>query len=214
MKKSNEVIAKIGEYTIVYKPVGILSQPAKNEEESVLSALQAKNKRDFFLCNRIDRPVSGMLVLSDSPKGQQRFAQASSQKIYYAITHKSVNVEEVDTIKVYLRKDGRKNKALVKLQAEHGYKAAKLDYRLVHELDNYFLMRIEIDKGRFHQIRALMAHVGCPIKGDVKYGARRANKDRSIHLHNNQIIIPDLNINETVLPDETDTLWAKCTKYF
>ena len=83
----------------------------------------------------------------------------------------------------YLRKNGKTNKTQVFDEPIKGGKKAILNYKLISKSDNYSLLEIDLETGRHHQIRAQLAKIGSPIKGDVKYGARRSNKDRSIHLH-------------------------------
>ena len=108
------------------------------------------------------------------------------KKTYYAVTEKRPK-NESDQLINYLKKNQSKNKSFVVNENDPKAKKAILKYRLIKKLKNYFLLEIILETGRHHQIRCQLSNIGCPIKGDVKYGAKRPNKDRSISLHSKKI---------------------------
>jgi len=138
------------------------------------------------LVHRIDRPTSGLVVFAKTDKAGKRLTQLFKnrelKKIYWAVVQNRPP-EEVATLENYIRKNEQKNKSYVVSEKTSGAKRAELKYRYVLSSDRYHLLEVELLTGRHHQIRCQLAHVNCPIKGDVKYGFDRPNKDLSIHLH-------------------------------
>lgn len=136
--------------------------------------------------HRLDRPTSGAVVFAKTSKALSRlneqFRDKDTQKIYWAVVEKAPK-EKSGTLEHYLLKNEKQNKAYVYLEEVSGAKKAKLDYRLIGQSDKYFLIEVKLHTGRHHQIRAQLSHIGCIIKGDLKYGAKRSNPDGSIHLH-------------------------------
>ncbi|MHC1706181.1 MAG: RluA family pseudouridine synthase [Bacteroidales bacterium] len=136
--------------------------------------------------HRIDRPVSGALVFARTSKALTRMNEMvrtrEMKKIYWAVTTKQPPSEQ-GTLVHYLRKNEEKNKSFVFDQPLANTLQAELRYSLISASDKYFLLEIDLVTGRHHQIRAQLAAMGCPVKGDLKYGAPRSNPDGSIHLH-------------------------------
>ena len=137
--------------------------------------------------HRIDRPVSGVVLFAKTSKALSRMnlliQQRELKKIYWAIT-KNAPPHPNGTLSDYLVRNERLNKTFVVSAGDEGAKLAELDYRLL-ALSNggYHLLEIDLHTGRHHQVRCQLAHMGCPIKGDLKYGAPRSNPDGSISLH-------------------------------
>jgi 23S rRNA pseudouridine1911/1915/1917 synthase len=140
--------------------------------------------------HRIDRPVSGLVIFAKTSKGLSRFnellREKTLNKTYWAVV-KNKPPKEEDHLIHYLLKDEKTNrsKAFPK-PVTHALKA-ELTYKLLSSSDNYHLLEIKLLTGRHHQIRTQLAAIGCPIKGDLKYGFDRSNKDASIHLHSYKI---------------------------
>ncbi|MFZ5553049.1 MAG: RluA family pseudouridine synthase [Bacteroidota bacterium] len=136
--------------------------------------------------HRIDRPVSGVLLLAKTGKALSRlnddFREKEIQKTYWAIV-KNKPPKEEDTLVHYLIKDERTNKSKAFDKEIKGSKRSELYYKVIAKSDNYFLLEIQPKTGRHHQIRVQLSKMGCPIRGDIKYGFDRTNKDASIHLH-------------------------------
>lgn len=146
------------------------------------------NKPGNVFCgviHRLDRPTTGVVLFARTSKGLERmnkaFKERQTQKTYWAIVEGKLHGE--NTPKHYLKKNPKNNKAIVFKRPEVGAKEASLSYRVLTTGDNYSLVEIELHTGRHHQIRAQFSALGHSIKGDVKYGARRSERDKSICLH-------------------------------
>lgn len=138
------------------------------------------------LIHRLDRPVSGLIILAKTSKGLSRFNELFREdkiKKHYLAVVKNKPPKAKDTLKHYLLKNEKNNmsKAFTK-PVKHALEAI-LDYELINSSDNYHLLKITLHTGRHHQIRTQLSAIGCPIKGDLKYGFDRSNKGGFIHLH-------------------------------
>jgi 23S rRNA pseudouridine1911/1915/1917 synthase len=138
------------------------------------------------LVHRIDRPVSGAVVFAKTGKSLTRMNQLVKErkfgKTYLAVV-KSRPPKPEDTLEHHLLKNEKQNKSYISPSTNKASKAASLTYRLAAASDSFFLLEIELHTGRHHQIRAQLAAIGCPIRGDVKYGYDRPNPNGSIDLH-------------------------------
>lgn len=147
---------------------------------------------DVFLgtVHRIDRPVSGVVVFAKTSKALTRlnemFKTREVQKTYWAVV-KNKPQKEVDHLVHYLKKNEAKNMSRAYKDEQPGTLKCELDYKILASSDNYHLLEVKPITGRHHQIRVQLSAIGCPIKGDLKYGFARSNKDASIHLHARQI---------------------------
>jgi len=147
---------------------------------------------DVFLgvVHRLDRPVSGIVIFARTGKALTRLnamlQDKAIKKTYWAVSA-NLPPEESGKLTNFLVKDQKKNKSSITKEGKMGAKKAELIYTHIKGSDKYHLMEIELLTGRHHQIRAQLSHIGCPIRGDVKYGAHRTNKDASIHLHARKI---------------------------
>ena len=188
------------------KPAGMPTQEDKSGDASLHRLAQAYCKHDLHVVHRLDRPCSGLVVFAKNPKAasaiSEQFASKRAIKEYLAVVPKGIPTE--GTLKDKLLKKGNKTYVSEDTMA----KDAELSYKIDGEIDNYLLLKVRPLTGRMHQIRAQLANAGFPIKGDVKYGARRGNRDRSIHLHSHKLTFVHPTKNETVEiecapPDET-----------
>jgi len=142
---------------------------------------------DVFLgvVHRLDRPVSGVILYARTSKALARmnemFRSAQVRKIYLAIV-KERPPEDKDTITHFLKRNEKQNKTYVYDTEVKDSKKASLTYQIAGRSDRYYLLEIELHSGRHHQIRAQLAGIGCPVKGDLKYGFNRSNEDGSISL--------------------------------
>ena len=163
--------------------------------------------------HRLDRPTSGVVVFARTSKALSRlnelFRKGEVDKTYWAVVKKRPPLEE-DTLVHYLIKNEKNNKSTAYLSEKPNTKKAVLHYRLVASSENYHLLEIKLETGRHHQIRCQLAKIGCPIKGDLKYGADRSNPDGSISLHARTISfvhpVSNVLINVTA-PLMDDNLW-------
>jgi 23S rRNA pseudouridine1911/1915/1917 synthase len=158
--------------------------------------------------HRIDRPVSGIVVLARTSKSLERmntlFREKQTKKTYWAITHKKPQNER-GTLIHWLLKDEKKNKSTAYSRETVGASRSELSYSLIAQKDKEWLLEVLPITGRPHQIRVQLASMGCPIKGDVKYGALEANEDGSICLHARKLefihpVKKDVMILEAPLP--------------
>jgi 23S rRNA pseudouridine1911/1915/1917 synthase len=136
--------------------------------------------------HRLDRPVSGVILYTKTSKALSRmneiFREKNAKKIYWAIVKEKPPEESANLIN-YLRKNEKQNKSFITDEANSSAKLASLNYRIIAKSDKYYLLEIELHTGRHHQIRAQLAAIGCPVKGDLKYGFPRSNKNAGISLH-------------------------------
>ena len=140
--------------------------------------------------HRIDRPVSGIVLFARTSKAlarlNQMFQSKEIQKTYWAVV-KNRPAKESGKLVHYLKKNEAKNMSKAFDKEQQGALRSELDYKLICSLDNYHLLEITPHTGRHHQIRVQLSTMGSPIKGDLKYGFDRSNKDASIHLHARKI---------------------------
>ncbi|MFW2375780.1 RluA family pseudouridine synthase [Cellulophaga baltica] len=138
------------------------------------------------VAHRLDRPTSGIVVFAKTSKALPRlnklFAEKDAKKTYWAVV-KNQPPKQKDLLTHWLKRNTKQNKSYANTKEVPESKKAILSYTVAKKLDNYFLLEIDLHTGRHHQIRAQLTAIGCVIKGDLKYGADRSNKDGSIHLH-------------------------------
>lgn len=136
--------------------------------------------------HRLDRPTSGIVLFAKTSKALSRmnklFSERETQKIYWAIV-KNPPPKAKDTLIHFLKRNPKQNKSYAYSKEIPDSKKAILNYTLLKSLKNYHVLEIELETGRHHQIRSQLAAINSPIKGDLKYGFDRSNKDGSIHLH-------------------------------
>jgi len=198
MLKTPSILYEDNHLLIVNKGVSDIVQEDKTGDESLEEQIKAYIKeRDqkpglVFLgvVHRIDRPVSGVVLFAKTSKALVRmnemFQTREIQKIYWAIVKEKPENDEA-VLEHFISRNPQKNKAFIHTREVKDSKPARLSYRLIGKSDNYYLLEIELHTGRHHQIRAQLAHIGCPIKGDLKYGFPRSNKNGGISLHSRSI---------------------------
>ncbi|MFY0685966.1 MAG: RluA family pseudouridine synthase [Cyclobacteriaceae bacterium] len=179
---------------ILNKPAGWLVQGDKTGDYTLTDwgkdyiKEQYKKPGAVFLnpTHRLDRPVSGIVVFGRTSKGTERmtklFRDDQIKKSYLTIVNDKPKIE-IDTIVHYLKKDTIKNVAKAYAEEKKGTKRAELYYEMIWRFKGHSLMLVEPKTGRPHQIRVQMRALGCPIKGDLKYGYPKPNRDKSISLH-------------------------------
>ena len=153
------------------------------------------------LVHRIDRPVSGAVVFAKTSKALSRMTvkvkDRDFHKVYLALV-KNCPPKESDVLEDYLVKNEKQNKSFVVKEGTKDAKLARLSYKLVGKSENYYMLEVELFTGRHHQIRCQLAHIGCPIRGDLKYGYPRSNPDASISLHAYKISFEHPTTNERI----------------
>lgn len=140
--------------------------------------------------HRLDRPVSGLVVFAKTSKALARlnemFRNSEVKKTYWAIVKQRPPQDEGELVN-YLVRNEKQNKSYAYDKEVKNSKKAVLHYRLIGHSQNYFLLEVDLKTGRHHQIRCQLAKMGCPIKGDLKYGFARSNPDGSICLHAHRV---------------------------
>ena len=169
--------------------------------------------------HRLDRPVSGIVLFAKTSKALPRlnkmFAEHHSvKKTYWAIVQNRPK-EEKGTLIHWLTRQEKNNTARAYDREVPNSKKAILDYELIASSERYHLLEVNLHTGRHHQIRCQLAKMGCPIKGDLKYGAPRSNADGSISLHARQLTLEHPVTHETIsinAPVPNDNLWMALSK--
>jgi 23S rRNA pseudouridine1911/1915/1917 synthase len=231
-----KVVYEDNHIIIVYKESGEIVQGDKTGDRPLSDLVKAYIKEKYqkpgevFLgvVHRLDRPVSGLVVFARTSKALTRlnkmFRDGDVHKTYWAIvgrekgtakSEQSFDDGEWHTLENWLVRNEQQNKSYAYDHEVPGSKKALLQYRQLAEGDHYRLLEVNLMTGRHHQIRCQLSAIGCPIKGDLKYGARRSNPDGSISLlsHHVSFVHPvskSLITVESPLPD--DNLWQALKK--
>ena len=163
--------------------------------------------------HRLDRPTTGIVVFAKTSKALERlnkmFSERETQKTYWAVV-KNKPPKTEDNLIHFLKRNEKNNTSKAHLKEVPESKKASLDYKIIKELNNYFALEINLHTGRHHQIRAQLQAIGCPIKGDLKYGFDRSNPDGGIHLHARKLaFIHPVSKEELVLiaPTPDEVIW-------
>lgn len=167
--------------------------------------------------HRLDRPVSGVVIFTKTSKALSRlnelFRTGGVKKTYWAIVKNRPPQSEGELVNWLVRNE-KQNKSYAYDTERPNAKKAILHYRLIAQSDKYYLLEIDLKTGRHHQIRCQLARMGCPIKGDLKYGAERSNPDGGISLHarSASLVHPvSKQPIEVVAPVPADNLWRSIT---
>jgi len=168
------------------------------------------------VAHRLDRPTSGIVVFAKTSKALPRlnklFAEKEAKKTYWAVV-KNMPAKQADTLIHWMKRNSKQNKSYANKKEIPDSKKAILKYRTIKKLDNFYLLEVDLKTGRHHQIRAQLTAIGCPIKGDLKYGFDRSNKDGSIHLHARSLSFIHPVKKETldlVATPPNDSIWNAC----
>jgi 23S rRNA pseudouridine1911/1915/1917 synthase len=167
--------------------------------------------------HRLDRPTSGVVIYARTSKALERLnkmlREKTIKKTYWAVV-KNQPKKSADTLINYLKKNPKNNKSTAYLKEIDGSKKAILHYTILKKLDNYSLIEVDLETGRHHQIRVQLSNIVSSIKGDLKYGAKRSNKDGSIHLHARKIeFIHPVNkeLIKVTAPTPKEPIWDACS---
>ncbi|MBI9057502.1 MAG: RNA pseudouridine synthase [Labilibaculum sp.] len=199
-KEKLDILFEDNHLIVINKKCGDIVQGDKSGDEPLSEKVKAYIKEkynkpgDVFLGvpHRIDRPVSGIIVFAKTSKALSRLSVMFQQKdkeinkIYWAIVQKCPRLEE-ETLTHYLLKNEEKNRTNVFDKLKKGAKEATLEYKLLTRSQKYFMLEVKLHTGRHHQIRAQLAKIGIPIRGDLKYGAARSKSGGGIGLHAREI---------------------------
>lgn len=208
----------------VNKPVGMLVQGDESGDTSLIDEVAVYLKKKYNkpgnvftgLVHRIDRPVSGVVLIARTSKALSRMNELlrnrEIKREYWALVKKQPE-QLKGTLKHYLRKDESKNKSFASHKEKKGSKLGILDYEVVGRSANYYLIKVDLQTGRHHQIRCQLAKMETPIRGDLKYGFPRSNKGGGINLHAKKLefihpVKQEKIIIEAPLPLD-DNLWRE-----
>jgi 23S rRNA pseudouridine1911/1915/1917 synthase len=224
-KENLQVLFEDNHIIIVNKRAGDITQGDKTGDKPLSDVVKEYVKDKYnkpglvFIgtVHRLDRPTSGIVIFARTSKALERLnkmlREKTINKTYWALV-KNPPKKTSDTLINFLKKDTKKNKSFVYKKEIEGSKNAILHYTVIKKLENYFLIEIDLETGRHHQIRTQLSHIGSAIKGDLKYGFPRSNKDGSISLHARKIkFIHPVSKEEIVITAQTpkDVIWDACT---
>lgn len=198
-KDNLDVLHEDNHIIVINKRVGDIVQGDKTGDKPLSDVVKEYIKikydkpGDVFLgvVHRLDRPTSGIVVFAKTSKALTRmnelFKNRETKKTYWAVV-KNKPAKPADTLIHFLKRNEKNNSSKAHIKEVPDSKQASLDYTIFKELNNYFALEINLHTGRHHQIRAQLAAIGSPIKGDLKYGFDRSNADGGIHLHARQLV--------------------------
>jgi len=209
---------------VVNKSTGDIVQGDKTGDMPLSDIIKAFLKKKYSkpgnvylgVVHRLDRPTSGIVVFAKTSKALPRlnkmFAEGAPKKTYWAIVKGHPEPEQAD-LSHWLVRNPQQNKSYAHLKEVPKSKLAVLQYKVIKSLERYTLLEIALKTGRHHQIRAQLSAIGSVIKGDLKYGADRSNKNGSIHLHSKELTIlhpvKKEEITFTAQPPD-DPVWNAC----
>ncbi len=224
-KDNLQVLFEDNHIVIVNKRAGDITQGDKTGDKPLSDVVKEYIKEKYnkpglvFLgvVHRLDRPTSGIIIFARTSKALERLnkmlREKTIKKTYWAVVKESPKKEN-NTLTNFLKKNPKNNKSTAYSKEIDGSKKAILHYKTIKRLDNYSLLEVDLETGRHHQIRCQLANIGSPIKGDLKYGFNRSNKDGSIHLHARKINFTHPVSKETVqvtAPVPNEVIWKACT---
>lgn len=220
-KDNLQILYEDNHLIVINKRVGDLVQGDKTGDkplpEIVKEYLKDKYKKpgDVFLgvVHRLDRPTTGIVVFAKTSKALSRmnelFSTRETHKTYWAVV-KNIPAIAAGTLTHYMKRNEKNNTSKAHINEVPDSKKAGLHYQIIQHLNNYVVLEIELHTGRHHQIRAQLQAIGCPIKGDLKYGFDRSNSDGGIHLHARNLAfthpVSKILINITA-PLPNDSVW-------
>ena len=223
-KNNLQVLYEDNHIIIVNKRAGDIVQGDKTGDkplsEVVKSFLKEKYNKPgnvyLGVVHRLDRPTTGIVLFAKTSKALPRlnklFADKKANKTYWALV-KNIPDKTENTLIHWLKKNPKNNKSSAFIKETVGSKKAILHYKTIKQLNNYFLLEIALETGRHLQIRSQLSSIGCPIKGDLKYGFDRSNKDGSISLHARRLDFTHPVSKEPVsitAPLPNDPIWNAC----
>jgi 23S rRNA pseudouridine1911/1915/1917 synthase len=220
-KNNLQILHEDNHIIVVNKRVGDIVQGDKTGDKPLSEIVKEYIKEKYnkpgevFLgvVHRLDRPTTGIVVFAKTSKALERlnkmFSERETNKTYWAVV-KNKPPKNEDNLIHYLKRNEKNNTSKAHLKEVPESKKASLNYKIIKELNNYFALEINLHTGRHHQIRAQLQAIGCPIKGDLKYGFDRSNPDGGIHLHARKLafIHPVSKEEITIIaPTPSDVIW-------
>ncbi len=220
--KSNlQILHEDNHIIVINKRVGDIVQGDKTGDKPLSDVVKEYIKEKYnkpgevFLgvVHRLDRPTTGIVVFAKTSKALERlnkmFSERETKKTYWAVV-KNKPPKNEDNLIHFLKRIEKNNTSKAHLNEVPESKKASLDFKIIKELNHYFVLEINLHTGRHHQIRAQLQAVGCPIKGDLKYGFDRSNPDGGIHLHARKLEFIHPVSKEAIIliaPTPEDAIW-------
>nr|BFF39834.1 RNA pseudouridine synthase [Tenacibaculum mesophilum] len=223
-KENLQVLHEDNHIIVINKRAGDIVQGDKTGDKPLLDVVKEYIKDKYnkpgnvFLgtVHRLDRPTTGIVIYARTSKALERLNKMlrdkTIKKTYWAVVQQQPK-KATDTLTNYLKKNPKNNKSTAYTKEVNGSKKAILHYKTLKKLDNYSLLEVDLETGRHHQIRVQLSNIGSIIKGDLKYGAKRSNKDGSIHLHARKIQFTHPVSKEPIkvtAPTPSDPVWDAC----
>lgn len=224
-KNNLQILFEDNHIVIVNKRAGDIIQGDKTGDKPLSEVVKEYIKDKYNkpgnvylgVVHRLDRPTTGLVIFAKTskvlPRLNKLFLSKDIKKTYWAVVKNAPSKTE-DTLINWLKKNPKNNKSTAYTKEVNDSKKAILHYELLKKLDNYYLLEINLETGRHHQIRSQLSNIGCPIKGDLKYGFDRSNKDASIHLHARYIEFIHPVKKELInmsAPLPKDAIWDACS---
>lgn len=222
-----EILFEDNHLIVINKKPGELTQGDITNDETLGDKVKVYLKKKYNkpgnvylgITHRLDRPTSGIIIFAKTSKALTRlnelFRKNEIKKTYWAVV-KSVNKKGPKKLENFLIKNQKQNKSYVTENSNKKAKNAILYFNSILELQKYSLLSIKLETGRHHQIRTQLSHIGFPIKGDLKYGFPRSNKDGSINLHSRKINfthpVSKKNI-EVIANPPKNNIWDLCLNF-
>ena len=219
-----QVLFEDNHIIVVNKRPGDIVQGDKTGDKPLSDTVKAFLKKKYNkpgnvylgVVHRLDRPTSGIVLFAKTSKALPRlnklFAEKSANKTYWSIV-KNAPTEPEKRLVHYMKRNTKQNKSYANIKEVPDSKKAILTYKIIKKLDRYFLLEVDLETGRHHQIRSQLSSIGSPIKGDLKYGFNRSNEDGSIHLHARKLrFIHPVKKEpiEIIAPPPNDPIWNAC----
>lgn len=229
-KKEHSTIANLqvlfedNHLIVINKRPGDIVQGDKTGDKPLSDTVKAYLKKKYNkpgnvylgVVHRLDRPTSGIVVFAKTSKALPRlnkmFAEKDAKKTYWAVVKNRPDEPEKKLVH-WMTRNTKQNKSYANSKEVTDSKKAILSYRLIKKLDNYYLLEIDLETGRHHQIRSQLTAIGSPIKGDLKYGFNRSNENGSIHLHARKLKLMHpvkKELLEIIAPLPNDPIWNAC----
>ncbi|MDH4402786.1 MAG: RluA family pseudouridine synthase [Flavobacterium sp.] len=220
-KTNLQVLHEDNHLIVINKRVGDIVQGDKTGDKPLSEVIKEYIKDKYnkpgevFLgvIHRLDRPTTGIVLFARTSKALTRmnflFSNRETQKTYWAIVKNKPENSE-DKLDHYLKRNEKNNTSKAHAKEVPESKIASLDYKIIASLQNYYALEINLHTGRHHQIRAQLAAIGSPIKGDLKYGFDRSNPDGGIHLHARKLVFTHPVTKENIeitAPTPNDSIW-------
>mgnify|MGYP003684881067 FL=1 len=219
-----QVLFEDNHLIIINKRPGDIVQGDKTGDQPLSDTVKAYLKIKYNkpgnvylgVVHRLDRPTSGIVVFAKTSKALPRlnkmFAEKDAKKTYWAIVKNNPKEPEKRLVH-WMKRNTKQNKSYANIKEVPDSKKAMLTYKTIKKLNHYFLLQIDLETGRHHQIRSQLSAIGSPIKGDLKYGFNRSNDDGSIHLHARKLRLTHAVKKqplEIIAPPPNDPIWNAC----